>query len=96
MRAISRVLTPVVQADVGRARVQQHHDLLERRVARALADAVDRALDLARAGLHAGERVGDRQPEVVVAVDREHDVAQAGHAARRAGVRNAAYSSGIA
>ena len=36
-----------------RARVQQHHDLLERRVARALADAVDRALDLARAGLHA-------------------------------------------
>ena len=79
MRASSRRVDAGVEPDVGRARVQQHHDLLERRVARALADAVDRALDLARAGQHAGERVGDRQPEVVVAVDREHDVAQAGH-----------------
>ena len=69
---------PVVEADVGLARLEQHHDLLERRVAGALADAVDRALDLARAGLHAGERVGDRQPEVVVAVDGQHDVAQRG------------------
>ena len=73
------------QADVGLARVQEHHDLLERRVARALADAVDRALDLARAGQHAGERVGHRQPEVVVAVHREHDVAQARHALVEAG-----------
>ena len=32
---------------------------------------VDRALDLARARQHAGERVRDRQAEVVVAVDRE-------------------------
>ena len=67
------------EADVGLARAQQHHDLLERRVARALAEAVDRALDLARAGLQAGEGVGDGQPEVVVAVDGEHDVAQVGH-----------------
>ena len=70
---------PGLEADVGLAGAQQHHDLLERRVARALADAVDRALDLARAGLQAGEGVRDGQPEVVVAVDREHDVAQAGH-----------------
>ena len=79
MRAISRVLIAGREADVGRARVQQHHDLLERRVARALADAVDRALDLARAGLQAREGVGDGEPEVVVAVDGQHDVAQARH-----------------
>ena len=79
MRAISRVLMPVRRADVGGARVQQHHDLLERRVAGALADPVDRALDLARARLQAGERVRDGEAEVVVAVDRQHDVAQPGH-----------------
>jgi hypothetical protein len=38
-----------VQADRRLASVQQHHDLLERRVAGALADPVDRALDLAGA-----------------------------------------------
>ena len=65
-----------VQAvEIVAAGVQQHHDLLERGVAGALADAVDRALDLARAGQHAGERVGDREPEVVVAVRRDDDVA---------------------
>ena len=78
MRAISRVSTPVVQADVGRPRVQQHHDLLERGVARALAEAVDRDLDLARAGLQARERVRDRETEVVVAMDGQDHVAQAG------------------
>ena len=79
VRAISRVLTPVAKPRSRRARRQQHHDLLQRRVAGALADPVDRALDLARAGLHAGERVRDRQPEVVVAVHRQHDVAQPRH-----------------
>ena len=53
--------------------VQRHHDLFERRVAGTLADAVDRALDLARAGLDRGQRVGDRQPEIVVAVRRQDD-----------------------
>ena len=65
------------EADVGLARAQEHHDLLERRVAGALADAVDRALDLARARLQAGEGVRDGQAQVVVAVHGEHDVAQA-------------------
>ena len=83
-----------VQADVRLARVQQHHDLLERRVARALADPVDRALDLARARLDAGERVRDREPEVVVAVDRQDDVGQPGTRSYRR-VRKAMYSSGI-
>ena len=52
-------------------RPQRHHDLLERRVAGALAEAVDRHLDLAGAGLDRGERVGRREPEVVVAVDAD-------------------------
>ena len=79
MRAISRVLT-AVRRPMSAARVcEQHHDLLERRVAGALADAVDRALDLAGAGAHAGKRVGDREAEVVVAVHRQHDVVQRRH-----------------
>ena len=50
---------------------QGHDDLLERRVAGALAEAVDRDLDLARAGLDRGERVGRGEPQVVVAVDAD-------------------------
>ena len=56
------------------ARAHDHRDLLERAVAGALADAVHRDLDLAGAVLDAGERVRDREPEVVVAVRRDHDV----------------------
>jgi hypothetical protein len=66
------------EADVGLTRAQQHHDLLQRRVARALAEPVDRALDLPRARLQAGVGVGDGQPQVVVAVHRQDDVVQAG------------------
>ena len=55
---------------VGRVR-ERHDDLLERGVAGALAEAVDRDLDLARAGLDRGERVGRGQPQVVVAVDAD-------------------------
>jgi hypothetical protein len=47
----------------------------------ALADPVDRTLDLARAGGQARERVRDREPEVVVTVDGDHDVLQLGHEA---------------
>ena len=60
--------------ELGRARPEGHDDLLERRVAGALAEAVDRDLDLARAGLDGGERVGRREPEVVVAVDADRRV----------------------
>ena len=49
----------------------RHHDFLERGVAGALADAVDGALDLPRAGADAGERVGDRHAEIIVAVHGE-------------------------
>ena len=41
---------PVSRPTLERAGPEQHHDLLERRVAGALADAVDGALDLPRAG----------------------------------------------
>ena len=58
----------------------RHHDLLERGVAGALAEAVDRALDLPRPADDAAERVGDRQPEVVVAVGREDHLVGVRHA----------------
>ncbi len=66
------------------ARVQEHHDLLERAVARALADAVDRAFDLPGPGDEAGVRVGDREAEVVVAVHGQDHVAHLGHEAVQA------------
>ena len=56
---------------------KQHHDLFQRGVAGALADAVDRAFDATRARAEGGERVGGGQPEVVVAVDREEDLVSA-------------------
>ena len=61
-------------------RAHRHHDLLEGRVAGPLAQAVHRALDLARSVHDRGERIGDRQPEIVVAVHRPD---------RLVGVRNA-------
>jgi hypothetical protein len=45
----------------------RHDDLFERGVAGPLADAVDRAFDLARAVFDRGQAVGDRQAQVVVA-----------------------------
>ena len=57
----------------------RHDDLLERGVAGALADAVDGAFDLPRAALEPGQGVGDRKPEVVVAMDGEHGLVGVGH-----------------
>ena len=70
VRAICVVSMPVRSPYTGRPRVQRHHDFLERRVAGALADAVDRDLHLPRPGLHARQRVGRRHAEIVVAVHR--------------------------
>ena len=61
------------------ARLQRHDDFFERAVAGALADAVDGALDLARAGDHRGEAVGDRHAEIVVAMHRQADLVDAAH-----------------
>src|SRR4051794_26843011 len=55
------------------ARPQRHDDLLQCRVAGALADAVDGALDLPRAVLDPGQGIGDGHAEVVVAVGAEDD-----------------------
>ena len=65
-----------------RPRAHRHHHFLQRAVAGALADAGDGALDLARAGLDRGQAVGDRQPEVVVAMRADGD---AGRCRARAG-----------
>ena len=70
-------------------------DLFESGVAGAFADAVDGALDLARAALNAGEGVGDGHAEVVVAVGGEDDVLGAGNAVSRSMRKMAAYSSGV-
>ena len=61
------------------AHLQRHDDLFERGVAGPLADAVDRHLDLARAALDAGQAVGDRQAQVVVAVGGEDHLVGARH-----------------
>ena len=61
------------------ARLDRHHDLFQRGVAGPLADAVDGAFDLPAAGADAGQRVGHRQAEVVVAVDGEDHLVGARH-----------------
>ena len=61
------------------ARLDGHHDLFQRGVARALADAVDGAFDLPAAGADAGQRVGHRHAEIVVAVHREDRLLRARH-----------------
>ena len=56
---------------------QRHHDLFERGVAGALADAVDGAFHLAGAVHERGQRVGHRLAEVVVAVDGQNRLVDA-------------------
>ena len=63
---------------------EPHHDFLERGVPRALAHAAYGALDLPGARPHPGERIGDGEPEVVVAVDREDRVRERGDALAQA------------
>src|SRR5207248_4551044 len=53
------------------AHAQRHHELLERRVAGALADAVYRDLHLPYAAAERREAVRDGQAEIVVAVRAE-------------------------
>ena len=78
------------------AGLDRHDDLLERGVAGPLADAVDRAFDLPRAALDAGQRIGDRQAEIVVAMDGEDRLVGVRHAlAHRRGTCSR-YSSGVA
>ncbi len=55
-------------AELTRPRAQRHDHLFQRGVAGALAEPVDRDLDLARARLDAGQGVGRGKAEIVVAV----------------------------
>ena len=64
------------------ARLDGHHDLFQRGVAGALADAVDGAFDLPRAGADAGQRVGHGQAQVVVAVHGEDRLVGVRHRSR--------------
>ena len=85
---ICSVWTPAARSgNCAGARPQGHDDLFEARVARALAEAVDRDLDLAGAGLDRGQRVGRREAQVVVAVDADDRVR------RRSALRRAPTSS---
>ncbi len=56
-----------------RPHAPRHDDLFQRRIAGTLTDAVDRTFDLSGPGFDRGERVGHREPEVVMAVRAEHD-----------------------
>ena len=67
------LLTPVSYGQPVAPDAERHDQFLERGVAGALADAVDRALDLARAALDRGDAVRDGEAEIVVAVRAEDD-----------------------
>ena len=71
---------PVAERQHVVAHLHRHHDFFQRGIAGALADAVDGAFDLARARLHAGERIGHRHAEIVVAMGGEHRLVGIGHA----------------
>src|SRR5262249_48385483 len=53
------------------ANTQGHYDLFERGVARAFPDSIDRALYLPRSRLDCGQRVCHREPQIVVAMNRD-------------------------
>src|ERR1700732_3688225 len=63
----------------GFARLQRHHDFLERAVTGALSDSVDGALDLARARDDGCQAVRNRHPQIVMTVDRQPDAVDATH-----------------
>jgi hypothetical protein len=58
---------------------QDHDDLFQAGVARPLADAVDGAFHLPGPASDGRERVGDGQPQVVMAVDRDDGLADVRH-----------------
>ena len=79
-RASIVVLDAGVERHAIGPRLHRHHDLFQRRVACALADAVDGAFDLPCARDDTGQRVGNGETEVVVAVGREDRLVGIRHA----------------
>ncbi|MNS97555.1 hypothetical protein D3C72_1318920 [compost metagenome] len=70
-----------VEPEVVPARLHGHDHFFERAIACALSQAVDRALDLARAAdLHAGQRVRHGHAQVVVAMHRPDRLVAVGNA----------------
>ena len=67
-----RRVTPISKRSANsRLQLQRRDDRDEIGVAAALAEAVERALDLARAGAHGGERIGHRLLGVVMGMDAD-------------------------
>ena len=90
-----------VHAEQFRARLEGHHDFLQRGIAGPLADAGEGALDLPCARCHRGQAVGHRHAQVVVAmhaddgaVDIAHVLAQVGDALAHFGWRRVANGIG--
>ena len=67
------------------AHFQRHHDLFQRGIAGAFADAVDGAFHLARACQHTGQRIGDRQSQIVMAMGGEGHFIRVGYAVAQHG-----------
>ena len=88
------VSMPVQNGSTSLRTSYRHHDLFERGVAGPLADAVDGAFDLPRAGVDAGQRVGHRHAEIVVAVHREARLVGVRHRLAQLRVNSLKYSSG--
>jgi hypothetical protein len=68
-----------VHAEVIAARAQGHDHFFESSVPCPFADAVDGAFHLARAVLHAGERIGHRKAQIVMAMDADGSALNVGH-----------------
>src|SRR3990167_5397819 len=68
----------VAREDIA-ARTHRHDHFLERGVAGALAEAVDGAFHLARAIEHRRKRVGDGEPQGVVAMHRKYRLVRLRH-----------------
>ena len=65
------------------AHAQRHHHFFERRIARALANAIDRAFDLARPRLDRRQGIGRGHAQIVVAMRGEGDGVGARHAVQQ-------------
>ncbi len=70
---------PAVEGDRVRPHASRHDDLFQRRIAGTFTDAVDGAFDLSGSRFDRGERVGHREPEVVMAVCAEYDAVGVGN-----------------
>ena len=53
---------------------ERHNDLLKRRISRPLADSVNRAFNLARTTGNTGQRIRNRQTQIIVAMGRDHSL----------------------